>query len=88
MSFINTMPEEDIQLLAERLQKYIKPEPTEKETTPQNKTYSVLDVAKITKQDKQTVRAHIKAELLSAKKMGKKYIITQENLTKYIENEK
>lgn len=89
MSFIETMPEDDIIKLAERLQQYILPKSVEESNKKNADTnYSVKEVAKITKRSKQTIRAHIKIGLLNAKKPGKNYIVTQENLTKYIENEK
>lgn len=88
MSFIETMPEDDIRKLAERLQQYILPKSEQKEANKISATYSVKDAALLTGKSRQTIRSHIKIGLLEAKKTGKNYIITLENLTKYIENEK
>lgn len=88
MSFIETMPEDDIRKLAERLQQYIAPISEQKEAKKISATYTVKDAALLTGNCRQTIRSHIKIGLLEAKKPGKNYIITLENLTKYIENEK
>lgn len=88
MSFIETMPENDVIKLAERLKKYILSEPEQKNTKAINQTYNVKDAALLTTKSLQTIRTHIKIGLLEAKKVGKNYVITQENLLKYIENDK
>lgn len=88
MSFIETMPEDDIKKLAERLQQYIVPKSEQKDIKSVNQIYTVKDVSLLTKKSKQTIRSHIDAGLIVAKKVGKNYIITEENLIKYIENEK
>lgn len=88
MSFIETMPEDDIIKLAERLQQYIMPKSEQKEVKKINDTYTVKQVSKITGKHRHTIRSHIKIGLLEAKKTGKSFIITQENLTKYIQNDK
>lgn len=87
-TLVNLIQEEDIQALALRLQKYLKPEPIESSLVGIKETYSVKEVSKLTKRHAHTIRNHIDAGLLIAKKSGKNYIITHENLTKYIDNEK
>ncbi len=47
-------------------------------------TFSVKEVSKILGNNKVTVINHIKNGLLTAKKNGKNYIITQESLDKYL----
>lgn len=88
MSFIETMPEDDIKKLAERLQQYIVPKSEQKDIKSVNQIYTVKDVSLLIKKSKQTIRSHIDAGLIVAKKVGKNYVITEENLIKYIENEK
>ena len=56
--------------------------------TQEIKTYTVKEVAGLTKRNPRTITNHIKKSLLEAKKTGKNYIITEPNLIKYIENEK
>ena len=48
--------------------------------------YTVNQVAKLVEKDPVTIRNHIKAELLIASKPGKSYIITEQNLNKYIKS--
>jgi len=47
-------------------------------------TYTIKEVSALTNRCGATIRNHIKASLLIAKKGGKNWIITQENLNKYI----
>lgn len=47
-------------------------------------TYSPEEVASITKRNVQTIRIHLNKKILKGKLIGKNWIITQENLTKYI----
>lgn len=51
------------------------------------RTYTVKDVAKITNSTTATITRHINKKLLKAKKTGKSYTITENNLKKYLENE-
>lgn len=46
--------------------------------------YSVKEVSKILELNPKTVIAHIKADLLTASKPGKSYIISENNLNKYL----
>jgi excisionase family DNA binding protein len=56
----------------------------ERRVISQEKTYTVLDVASLTKRTKITIRNHINAGLLTANKIGKSFLITQESLDEYI----
>lgn len=48
-------------------------------------TYTVTEVADITKVHKNTILNHIRDGLLDATKQGKSYIITKQSLTKYLQ---
>jgi excisionase family DNA binding protein len=47
-------------------------------------SYKVKEVAKITEKHESTIREHIAKGLLKAKKIGKQWTVTHENLEKYI----
>lgn len=51
------------------------------------KIYSMNEVAKILKVSKRTIYDYIKSGELKVKKIGGKWIITEENLKKFIETE-
>ncbi len=56
----------------------------ENETKPLKK---VKEIAKITGLDRRTIIRHINAGLLKANKIGKSWMVSQENLEKYLNPE-
>lgn len=49
--------------------------------------YTVKEVAAMSKKTAWTIRQHIKAGLINASKVGKSYLISENNYNKYINNE-
>lgn len=61
-----------------------------RQTSPEHakpKNYTVKDVAKIVGKSTQTIRLHINDGLLEARKNGKHYLITQNALNNYAEQQ-
>lgn len=77
------LSKEDIQQIAISVANILKPT-VEKAIPKKEQCFTLEEVAALTKQKKQTVKKHIDAKLLAAKKLGKNWIITETNLNKYI----
>jgi hypothetical protein len=87
MDIIESLTEQDLKKLAEKLNPYIftntKKNIEEKNI---NKTYNVKEISKLTGKHFHTIISHIKLGLLKGNKVGKSFIVTEESLNRYISN--
>lgn len=74
-----SLSKDDIETIATMVVAKLRNNKVDRETT-----YTVKEVAKITKKSPQTIHIHIKRGLLKAGRLGREYIITQKQLDDYI----
>lgn len=74
-----SLSKDDIETIATIIVAKLRSSKIDRETT-----YTVKEVAEITKKSPQTIHIHIKRGLLKAGRKGREYIITQEGLDDYI----
>lgn len=74
-----SLSKDDIETIATIIVAKLRENKVDRETT-----YTVKEVAEITKKSPQTIHIHIKRGLLKASRIGREYIITQKGLDDYI----
>lgn len=88
MEITINLPQETIKEIAREMYELQKLDNPPKEPKSEIKNFTIKQVAKLTNQHTRTINRHIEKGNLIAKKTGKKFLITETNLKKYIENDK
>jgi excisionase family DNA binding protein len=88
MEITINLPQETIKEIAREMYELQKLDNPPEKSKNEIKNFTINQVAKLTNQHARTVNRHIEKGNLIAKKTGKKFLITETNLKKYIENDK
>jgi excisionase family DNA binding protein len=81
------LSEENVNAIAKRMVEIQNKKPPETIKFSEKTQYTVNEVAEMSKKTSWTIRQHIKHNLLTASKVGKSWLISQEDYQKYITNE-